>query len=246
MSYINDALKKAQRERDSRYKRFGGIIASGSVGREKSVKRKYVIGLAIGLIVLIPAVLVTVYLLQRPSAIQKGAHAPAGSGEKTTLPGGSAATAQPDEKPTSLPASDSATEAANRREAEIRYGEALAAQRNRDFKRAEDLYQQVLVLDRDHVRAMNNLGVLFLDQKKRKEAVALFNRAIVLNKEYVDPHYNLACVYGRMNEIEESLLYLKKAIAINKEAIQWALKDDDLKNVVASEEFKKVREGQKN
>ncbi len=26
MSYINDALKKAQQERDSRYERFGGII----------------------------------------------------------------------------------------------------------------------------------------------------------------------------------------------------------------------------
>ena len=29
MSYINDALRKAQRERDGRYERFGGIIAAG-------------------------------------------------------------------------------------------------------------------------------------------------------------------------------------------------------------------------
>jgi tetratricopeptide (TPR) repeat protein len=271
MSYINDALKKAQRERDSRYERFGGIIASGSLGREKSVKRKHVIGLAIGLIVLISVGLVTGYLLKSPSVLQKGSHEPAvlerdatkqpvpttreavpamgpdgadvfKGTETIPIPGGSAATAQTDGRPMPPPASSPVSDAANRREAEVRYREALTAQHNKDFKRAEELYKQVLALDHDHVRAMNNLGVLLMDQKKRREAVALFNRAIALKKEYVDPHYNLACVYGRMDEIEESLIHLKKAIAINKEAIQWAMKDADLKSVVASSEFKKIRE----
>ncbi len=82
--------------------------------------------------------------------------------------------------------------------------EALTAQRRGDHKRAEDLYQQALMLDPGHVRALNNLGVLFMDQKKKREAVALFDRAIVLKKDYVDPYYNLACLYARMDEIDES------------------------------------------
>ncbi len=134
----------------------------------------------------------------------------------------------------------------NRREAEVRYREALAAQRRGDHKRAEDLYQQALMLDPGHVRALNNLGVLFMDQKKKREAVALFNRAIVLKKDYVDPYYNLACIYARADEIDESIRYLKMAMAIDRDVKNWAVKDADMKNVVASDEFKKIMEGQKN
>ena len=69
MSYINEALKKAQRDRDGRYERFGGIIASGPVGTKKSGKRKLVIGSAIALMVLIPTgLLMAVYFLQQPSS----------------------------------------------------------------------------------------------------------------------------------------------------------------------------------
>ena len=92
---------------------------------------------------------------------------------------------------------------------------------------------------------MNNLGVLFMDQKKKREAVALFNRAIGLRKDYVDPYYNLACIYARMDEIDESIRYLKIATAINREVINWAMKDADMKSVVTSDAFKNIMEGQK-
>ena len=73
MSYINEALKKAQRDRDSRYERFGGIIASSPAGTKKSGKRKLAIGSAIALIILIPAgLLMAVYFLQQPSPLKKG------------------------------------------------------------------------------------------------------------------------------------------------------------------------------
>ena len=101
------------------------------------------------------------------------------------------------------------------------------------------------MLDSDHVRALNNLGVLYMDQKKKREAVALFNRAIALKKDYVDPYYNLACVYARVGEIDESLKYLKMAMAINKDVKNWAERDADMKAVVTSDEFKKILEGQR-
>ena len=101
------------------------------------------------------------------------------------------------------------------------------------------------MLDPGHVRALNNLGVLYMDQKKKREAVALFNRAIGLKKDYVDPYYNLACVYARVDEIDESLKYLKMAMAINKDVKNWAERDADMKIVVTTEEFKKILEGQK-
>jgi hypothetical protein len=85
-----------------------------------------------------------------------------------------------------------------------------------------------------------------MGQKKRGKAIAVFGRAVVLKKDYVDPYYNLACLYAQTNEIDESLWYLKVAVAIDGGVINWVKKDADMKNVVASPEFKKIMEGQKN
>ena len=151
---------------------------------------------------------------------------------------------QPGEKPVppALPVGGRAA----LREAEVRYKEALAAQRNGDVPGAEALYQKVLALDPDHVRALNNLGIIRMEQNKREAAIALFSKAIIVKKEYVDPYYNLACLYARVNEIDESLWYLKVAMAINGDVRNWVEKDADMKNVAASPAFKKIREGQKN
>jgi tetratricopeptide (TPR) repeat protein len=274
MSYINEALKKAQRDRDSRYERFGGIIVSGPVRKEKSFKRKFAIGSAIA--VLIPTGLfIAVYILQQPSSFMKGSspavssenhetksaivskekdpiavpEVKAGStvqGEQTSVPQGEAPTAvQADGKPIPYPADVSPGGSQSHREAEVRYTEALNAQRRGDHRKAEILYQQALTLNPDHVRALNNLGVLAMEQKKKGQAVALFNRAIVLKQDYVDPYYNLACLYARADEIEESLRYLKIAMAINGDVKNWLEKDADMKSVVTSAAFKKIMEGQK-
>lgn len=255
MSYINEALKKAQRDRDSRYERFGGIIASGSVGTEKSSKRKLAIGSAIALIVLIPTgLLMAVYFLQQPSPVKKGSPPLVISENDETksamVPGEKGPAMIP--KVTTEGAAQEEYAAAspggspNQREADVPYRGALTAQLRGDHKRAEDLYQQALMLDPGHVRALNNLGVLFMDQKKKREAVALFNRAIGLKKDYVDPYYNLACLYARVDEIDESIRYLKIALAINRDVKNWVEKDADMQSVVSSDAFKKIMEGQKN
>jgi tetratricopeptide (TPR) repeat protein len=279
MSYINDALRKAQRERDGRYERFGGIIAAGPAAPRQSRKRRLARGLAFALVVLIPAcLLLAVYVLRQPSPTKKGlspqvaagnpttpqsvipqaagertAEKPILSGaepvspraEKAALPGEEApGMIQPGEKP--IPSTAPASGKAASREAEVRYREALAAQRSGDVPGAEALYRRVLALDPEHVRALNNLGIIRMEQKKREEAIALFSKAITVKKEYVDPYYNLACLYARANEIDESLWYLKVAMAINGDVKNWAEKDADLRNVVKSAAFKKIREGQKN
>jgi predicted Zn-dependent protease len=132
------------------------------------------------------------------------------------------------------------------RETDVRYQEALIAQWAGDLRRAEALYEKVLAVDPGHVQTLNNLGVIYMGQRKREKAIAIFGRAIVLKKDYVDPYYNLACLYAQENEIGESLWYLKVAAAIDGDVINWVKKDADMKNVAASPEFKKIMEGQKN
>ncbi|MHB8908374.1 MAG: TPR end-of-group domain-containing protein [Syntrophales bacterium] len=248
MSYINDALRKAQRERDGRYERFGGIIASGPERPGQPRKRRIAIGVAVLSLVLIPAgLLVAVYLLQQPSPVKKGTvprpTAVSSAVSQSVTPSAAPAATVP------VPGGSRAETAAEkplRGEAELRYQEAFSAQRAGDLRKAEALYRRVLSLDPGDVRTLNNLGVILMGQRKREGAIALFSKAIVLKKDYVDPYYNLACLYAQTNEIDESIWYLKVAMTINGEVRNWAEKDADMKNVVASPAFKKIREGQKN
>jgi len=238
MSYINDALRKAQKERDGRYERFSGIITPGLNEPGPSQKRRLAVAAAIVLFFLIPAgLLLTLYVRYQPSSMDKGIQQPAvpenPAASPFTTPQEASATLQGGTIPQEAPS-------------EVRYKEALSAQRKGDHKRAEALYRQALALDPGHVRALNNLGVLCMAEQKEEQAISLFGKAIVLKRDYVDPYYNLACLYARKNEIDESLWYLKVAMTINGDVKNWVLKDADMTSIVASPAFKKIMEGQKN
>ena len=252
MSYINEALRKAQRERDNRYEQFGGIIAAGSGGADRLRKRRVVLFAAALIVLVSTALLLAVQALHQSPIARK---APQSSVAGTPAPSAAATSSAPKAAgpvKAAVPDGDSwaaiqptgGTQTA--READARYGEALLAQRKGDLKRAEALYQKVLTLDSGHVRALNNLGVVYMAQKKREKAIAVFGRAVVLKRDYVDPYYNLACLYAQANELNESLWYLKVAATIDGNVINWVKKDADMKNVIASPEFKKIMEGQKN
>lgn len=254
MSYINDALRKAQRERDSRYERFGGIITSGSERPGQPRKRQVAFGVALMLLVLISVGLfLAAYVLQPPPPGKKGASPPLAAVNSAppqiATPPAAGEAAPADKVPKGVQAETAAARADEkppRGDAELRYREAFSAQRTGETAKAVALYEKVLILDPGDVRALNNLGVILMGQGKRERAIALFSRAVVLKKDYVDPYYNLACLYAQMNEIDESIWYLKVAMTINGEVKKWAEKDADMKNVVASPAFKKIREGQKN
>ncbi len=238
MSYINDALRKAQKERDSRYARLSGIIPPGLNEPGRSRKRKLTVVMAIVLFFLIPAgLLLALYVRYQPSSMEKGIQPPAVAENPAAFP-----LATPQEASATVQGGTIRREAP----AEVRFREALSAQRKGDRRRAEVLYRQALAIDPGHVRSLNNLGVLCMEEQKGEQAIALFGKAIVLKRDYVDPYYNLACLYARKNEIGESLWYLRVAMTISNEVKNWVMTDADMENVVASPAFKKIMEGQKN
>jgi tetratricopeptide (TPR) repeat protein len=244
MSYINEALRKAQKERDNRYEQFGGIIAACPGGADHVRKRRVALFVAAALILLVSTLLLfAVRAPQQPPLTKK---VPQSSVAGTTATPAVATQPEPKAMASSLTAVQPPGGTQTARGADLRYGEALLAQRKGDFKRAEALYQKALTLDPGHVRALNNLGVIYMTQKKREKAIVVLGRAVVLKKDYVDPYYNMACLYAQVNEIKESLGYLKVAAAIDGDVLNWVKKDADMKNVAASPEFKKIMEGQKN
>jgi tetratricopeptide (TPR) repeat protein len=276
MSYINDALRKAQKDKDNRYEPFGGVIAPNPDAARRPRNQKAVFGSAAALVILVSAVLLfAVYGLKQPSSQPEGVPPPPAAAAETPAPAATAKVVRPADGPTETGRADvgrqpsvqpkgappppaaaakkrapKSTEKAVRlpemREADVRYQEALIAQRAGDLRRAEEIYEKVLAVDSGHVRTLNNLGVIYMGQKKREKAIAVFGRAVVLKKDYVDPYYNLACLYAQENEIGESIWYLKVAAAIDGDVMNWVKKDADMKNVAASPEFKKIMEGQKN
>jgi tetratricopeptide (TPR) repeat protein len=242
MSYINDALRKAQRERDNRYGRFGDIIAACPGGGDRLRKRRAAFFTVAALILLVSTLLLlAVRAPHPPPPAKKAPESPVAAAAPP------AATAKTEPKAASSSAAGQPARGTKTvGEAELRYGEALLAQRKGDPGRAEVLYEKVLVLDPGHVRALNNLGVIYMAQKRWDKAAAVLGRAVALKKDYVDPYYNLACLYAQKNEINESLRNLTIAATIDGAVINWVKKDADMKNVAASPEFKKLMEGQKN
>ncbi len=277
MSYINEALRKAQRERENSYERFRGVIAPCHDSLARSRNRRLAFAAAVALILLIPTgVFVAVYVLQQPPSVKEGIPAPTAketpaafqsavsSAAKQTAPEAVHAGAVPAGAKAVIPKREARAavsvggkpgrsgEAASvgggsfPREPGLWYKDALSAQRSGKPREAEALYKKVLSLDPGQVRALNNLGIIYMERKNSPQAIAFFNKAIVLKKDYVDPYYNLACLYARKNEIGESLLYMKVAAAIDGNVINWAQQDADMKTVVASPEFKNMMKEQKN
>ena len=82
--------------------------------------------------------------------------------------------------------------------------------------------------------------ILLMKMKRYKWAIIRFNDALTVKPNYADAHYNLACLYARKNDTKNSMHFLKKAIGFNPEAVQWAIRDNDLKTLANLTEFKKL------
>ena len=107
-----------------------------------------------------------------------------------------------------------------------------------DLEAAKKKYLDVLKLDAGHVRALNNLGVVYLATKKSDMALEMFRKAVVLKKDYADPYYNMACLYAQKNDIDQSIWHLKLAASIDEDVKNWVQRDADFKNVIKSPKFK--------
>lgn len=272
MSYINDALKKAQKEKDTQKYHCRPIVA-GVPEKRFRIGSRYIFAFLI--ILIIASTAITFYWMWQqqplpyerlvkpakviPKAVVKNEIGIASLGQgKTelkpgTLPPGKMAmeqerlakAAQPSNASLQTKAIVKERAEAKRREVtkqkdvEILYREALASQNRQDLSTAERLYKNVLNLDPKYVKAINNIGVIYMQQNKRGHAIQMFDRAISIKKDYVDPYYNMACLYAQFSDLSGSMKYLQSAANINPEAKKWAKSDRDLKNINTSPEFLK-------
>lgn len=286
MSYINDALRKVQREKGTVYASCTDMVFEG--GKKPDARRKRLpIIIGIGVVFILAAVLIAALfwqemnresetlvatVAQNPPAVavqpplhEAVADVPADALQETAVASSVASTGVASGPPEavqsspapagseSLPAEvksnkpDAAAggkkEGVSRQapaDPKLLYEQALNSHREGKLRKAEALYQQVIKIDPRHVSALNNLGVIWMSQKRYKQAARSFNDALHVRYNYVDAHYNLACLSAKKNDKKQSLFHLKNAIGFNPEVRQWALQDNDFKILANLPEFSQL------
>lgn len=108
------------------------------------------------------------------------------------------------------------------------------------MEEAKRCYREALRADPGYADALNNLGVIYLQERAYGEARASFEKAIRLKPGYVEPIYNLACLHAVRGESEGGLARLKQAIALEPSVREWARQDSDLKSLQNAPEFQKI------
>ncbi len=213
MSYIHEALKKAQRERESQSFSYRGMLATVS-------KRAGIMDTSIWrgslILALIFISLAGAFLVLHYSAREK--QAPTGR----RMPG--------------VKARPSVFDLSLRK----LYEKARSFQRQGRLKEAKRVYRQVIKRDPRFADAINNLGVIYLREGDFTSARKSFEKAARVSPGYADPYYNLACLFALSHDTEHSLSNLEKAVSLEEAVREWARRDPDLESIKGSRRFETI------
>ena len=257
MSYIHKALKKAQKEKETRYHKYNGIVSTpGHKPRLFSAKALwltpfFLISLAFAAYLWLPSTGTQPPIREpaRPEATPQSKPAlqadespqsqPAPQPQVTPRP---QATPQPAVTPQSrtAPRPQAMPQPRGVANAAALYEKARVLHRSGRLQEAMRLYEKALSLDPDHVYALNNLGVIHIHNRMYRAARACFEKAIRHRPDYVDSYYNLACLHALEGGLSQSLIHLKKAVSLDQSVKDWARRDADLGNLRGMPEFEEI------
>jgi len=224
MSYIHEALKKAQKEKDGRHAYHGIASTPGQ-------KLRFYSGKGLWLVSLVLVSLAFVVYLWLPSG---DTEVPVIEPPRPKL---EAKTEVAVVEPARPKLAAQPKDAVN---AEILYEKDRAFHKRGRLQAAKQLYEKTLDADPGHVDALNNLGVIQLQEGNYPAARTSFTEAIRLQPDYVDSHYNLACLNALTGEASEGIVHLRNAVMVDPAVKGWARKDADLENLRGLPGFEEI------
>lgn len=248
MSYINDALRKVQKEKESRYAAYGNIVSAPGKKLNRPKKWLPIIGISAFFFFAAGMIIFLYGPEDKKVPVQSISSPPVVSSAMSVVPAKPQVVSETtaDKKNKAVLNKETSSPEIKVRpgntDAKIIYEQALQRQQEGKLKEAERLYEKVVKINPRNVQALNNLGVIYMSQKKYKWAIIRFNDAIKIKHNYPEAYYNLACLFAQKNDTARSLLYLKNAIEFNPEVIKWAKDDSDLKVLADLPAFKKLLE----
>ena len=210
MSYINEALKKAQELKDSGYTKYPRGPESVNNDSRRLGIRAFIIS---------ASVVILVFLVFFGYKWLDFSH----EGGKATTPAGD--TGQSEAKDKSL-------------DRKTLYDKAMGLYNAGRLEEAKKVYEAVVALDPGYIEALNNLGIIYIHEKDFDTAKQTLEKAVRLKPAYVESYYNLACLYSIKGDIDQGLRYLEKAISLNADVREWAANDSDLNGLKGSDKFK--------
>jgi len=211
MSTINEALQKAQKDREARYLKYSGILTASE--KKKKFWGNRTIWWVFPLLILLAFTSYTwldsknqqqIKVSSKPKILKKAAQ------------------------------NDSVNKA------KAFYDKGRHLHKRGRLEDARQFYLKTLELDPGYVDALNNLGVIYIHDRNYMAARRNLQKAIRLNPMHVDLYYNLACLYAIRGEVKESLTHLKKAVSLDHSVKDWARKDRDLENLHGRPEFEEI------
>jgi tetratricopeptide (TPR) repeat protein len=228
MSYITTALKRAHKAKDDRYLPYGDIISARPRRRVRGRKR-LILGVSLALLVFLAstAFSLIIYFGHEGAMNEEGALYVTAVSHRARI-----------EPAARHKAVQFTTDPA--RDADILFQAGLRRQQAEDLTAAEAFYRRAIESNPKNLDALNNLGVLFLSQRRDTEAIDIFNKLMEVKGDWADPYYNLACLYSRQGDIPNSMWYLKVALRMNRELREWARNDPDLEPLRSNPEYRKI------
>jgi len=212
MSYINEALKKAQEERDSRYLKYNNITDENNKGSRRFGGKLFWCSFSVALLIFL---VYGAYAWFEPSQVK----------------------IQPVIGPEAPGLIDLKDDPLGNR---ALYDKASNLFKLGHFQEAKKLYEAVVGLDPGYVDALNNLGIIYIRDGNFNAAKENLEKAVRLNPTYVESYYNMACLYAIKGEVDQGFEYLKKAVSLDKNVKEWAKNDSDLQNLKGLNEFNKI------
>lgn len=82
-------------------------------------------------------------------------------------------------------------------------------------REAEQVYRKVLKLNPRHLAAMNNLGNLYIDQRRLPEARMLFLRALAIDPEYMKANYSMGVLLFYEGDLAGAEERMRKVLSLN-------------------------------
>lgn len=101
-------------------------------------------------------------------------------------------------------------------DADAMYNLGIYLQNNNRLEDAVIVYDRMIEVDGNSVRAYYNRGYILLElQKKPADAIPFFERAIEIAPQYIDAVFNLGLCYEDLGEIAEAKKQYTKALEMN-------------------------------
>jgi tetratricopeptide (TPR) repeat protein len=80
---------------------------------------------------------------------------------------------------------------------------------------AKQLYQQILVVDKNNMTILHYLGLVLHQLGETEQAINYIKKAIAVNPEYIAAYNNLGIIYMEKNQLDEAIDCYQQVIALN-------------------------------